>query len=123
MGNRLQPRPAVEGGAIRIVIDLQSAQAPGYRERGIGRYALDLALAIARAPRLHEVFVLLNGGLLDTVEPLTALFAPLLPPGHVRTWFGLQPTDAIDPAHDWRRHASELLERRSSPASRPMRCW
>ena len=44
---------------MRLVIDLQGAQGSSH-ERGIGRYSRELAAAMARAPRGHEVVVALS---------------------------------------------------------------
>ena len=38
-----------------VVLDLQAVQSPTYRERGVARYALDFATALARtAPDLLD---------------------------------------------------------------------
>ena len=74
--------------AMRIVIDLQAAQAQS-RFRGIGRYALSLAQGIARHRGEHEVIVLLNGQFAASVEPIRAAFAGLLPASGVLVWQGL----------------------------------
>lgn len=71
---------------MRIVIDLQGAQASNAR-RGIGRYSLALAQGIARqAAGRHEVLVALNGGFTDSIEPLRAAFRGLLPDDAIRVW-------------------------------------
>ena len=54
---------------MRLVIDLQACQSAGSRFRGIGRYSRSLAEAMLRAGRGHEVWIALNGGLPDTIEP------------------------------------------------------
>jgi hypothetical protein len=45
---------------MRIVIDMQGAQTES-RFRGIGRYSLSLALAIARQRAHHDIMLVLNG--------------------------------------------------------------
>lgn len=71
---------------MRIVIDLQGAQARNAR-RGIGRYSLALAQAMAREARgRHEILIALNGAFSDTIEPLRDAFAGLLPPEAIRVW-------------------------------------
>jgi len=45
---------------MRIVVDLQGAQSES-RFRGIGRYSLGLAKAIAREAGQHEVWLALGG--------------------------------------------------------------
>ena len=71
---------------MRLVIDLQGAQGSNAK-RGIGRYSRELALAMVRAPRQHDVVVALNGAMLETAEDLLARFSAFLPPSHLRSWF------------------------------------
>jgi len=70
---------------MRLVIDLQGAQGSNHA-RGIGRYSRELALAMAREARDHEVIVALNGTLLDTAESLRAQFSDVLPAAQVKVW-------------------------------------
>ncbi len=67
---------------MRIVIDLQGAQTES-RFRGIGRYALSLAKAMAQAPAGHEIWIALNGALTDSIGPLCKEFAGLVPPERI----------------------------------------
>ena len=94
---------------MRIVIDLQGAQASNAR-RGIGRYSLALAQGIARqAAGRHEVLIALNGAFADSIAPLRAAFAGLLPPDAIRVWHSpLTPGQA--PAFGLRRAAERLRE-------------
>jgi len=46
---------------VRLLLDLQSVQGPA-KNRGLGRYTIELACAIARHPAQPSVGVLLNGG-------------------------------------------------------------
>jgi len=70
---------------MRIVIDLQGAQSVS-RFRGIGRYSLSLAQAMAAQAGDHEMLIALNGALVDSVEPLRNAFTGLLPPDSIRVW-------------------------------------
>lgn len=71
---------------MRIVIDLQGAQASNAR-RGIGRYSLALAQGIARqAAGRHEVLIALNAAFADSIDPLRQAFAGLLPADALRLW-------------------------------------
>ena len=63
---------------MRIVLDLQGAQSES-RVRGIGRYSLSLALAIARNAGDHEIVIALNGLLLDAVDSIRAAFDGVVP--------------------------------------------
>ncbi len=71
---------------MRIVIDLQGAQTES-RYRGIGRYSLSLAQAIARQKGCHEVIIALNGLFPETILPLRAVFRDLLSQDCIRTWY------------------------------------
>ena len=80
---------------MRLVIDLQGSQGSSYT-RGIGRYSRELALAMARAPRGHDVVVATNGAFPETAELLGAQFAPLLPAANIRTWHSPPGTAAAE---------------------------
>lgn len=71
---------------MRIVIDLQGAQSPGSRHRGIGRYSLSLAQAMARHAGRHEIWLALNGRFPDAVEDIQFAFKGLVDPAHVKVW-------------------------------------
>lgn len=94
---------------MRIVIDLQGAQASNAR-RGIGRYSLSMAQGMARqAAGRHEILIALNGAFEGSIEPLRAAFAGLLPPDAIRVWHSpLTPGQA--PSSGLRRAAERLRE-------------
>lgn len=94
---------------MHIVLDLQACQSRESRRRGIGRYSLALAKAIVRSPRGHEVTVLLNTSVPDSIEYLRAHFDNLLPQSRLVAWDGLAPTAQVHSANTFRRKASELL--------------
>lgn len=91
---------------MRIVVDLQTAQLHG-SERGQGRLALAMALALLRAPGQHSVRILLNGAL-PRVTELRAGFAGLLAPEHVRVFDTVVPAHSRQQANAPRRLASEM---------------
>ena len=91
---------------MRLVIDLQGAQGTG-RYRGIGRFSCELALAMARQPRGHDVIIALNGAL--ATGTLLHELAAILPRGAVRTWqapSGVNECASRDPA---RRRVAEAI--------------
>lgn len=94
---------------MRIVIDMQGAQSTGSRNRGIGRYTLALAQAIARNCGRHEVFLALNGLFPDTIEPIRAAFDGLLPQENIRMWQVPGPVCSLSNENDWRRRTAELV--------------
>jgi glycosyltransferase involved in cell wall biosynthesis len=93
---------------MRIVLDLQGAQSES-RFRGIGRYSLALAQAIARERAQHEVWLALSGRYPDSIEPLRTAFADLVPPERIRVFELPGPVAELDPANTWRMQAAELL--------------
>lgn len=93
---------------MRIIIDMQGAQTES-RFRGIGRYSLSLALAIARVARKHEVFLALNGLLPDSIGAIREAFADILPRENIRVWNAPGPTRELDPANGTRREIAERV--------------
>jgi glycosyltransferase involved in cell wall biosynthesis/SAM-dependent methyltransferase len=92
----------------RIVIDMQGAQTES-RFRGIGRYTMSFAQAVARNRGQHEVFLALSGMFPDTIEPIRAAFVGLLPQENIRVWHAPGPVREEDPGNDARRETAELL--------------
>lgn len=93
---------------MRLVIDLQGAQSTNSK-RGIGRYSTALAKAMLAHRNEHEVHLLLNGAFADTIEPIKAEFAGLLPLGNIHVWTPAVPCHAADLANAHRRLASERI--------------
>jgi glycosyltransferase involved in cell wall biosynthesis len=93
---------------MRIVLDLQGAQSDS-RYRGIGRYTLSLAHAIARESRTHEVWLALNGSFPESVDLLRSKFEDLIPTERIRVFEVPGPVQEQDPANHWRMQAAELL--------------
>jgi glycosyltransferase involved in cell wall biosynthesis len=93
---------------LKIVIDLQGAQSES-RFRGIGRYSLNLALAIARNPRQHEIFLALNAAFPDSVSDLRETFRNLLPQDHIRIFEIPSPTAECNADNYWRARAAEKI--------------
>ncbi len=93
---------------MRLVLDLQGAQSES-RVRGIGRYSLSLALAIARKASEHEVLIALNGRLADRIEPIRAAFDDLLPQSHIRVWRAPGPVADVQPGTSAVRDLAERL--------------
>lgn len=103
---------------MRIVIDLQAAQAAS-RARGIGRYSLSLALAMARNRGPHEILIALNGHLPDTIGPIRAAFHGLLPAENIRVWKALAPVAQDDFRNEGRRKAAEQIREAFLAGLRP----
>ena len=94
---------------MRIVIDLQGAQSSGSRFRGIGRYSLSLAQAMAREARDHEIWIALNGLFPDSIQALRVAFDGLVPQDRIVVWQAPGPVADIDSGNRWRREAGECL--------------
>lgn len=92
---------------MRIVIDLQGAQAEN-RKRGIGRYSLSLALAIAALGK-HEVIIALNDAFPESIDELRAAFADTVKPENIRIWHSPGALIQLHPENDARRRAAELV--------------
>lgn len=67
---------------MKILIDLQCCQTQS-QNRGIGRYSLAFAKAIAKHRRSHDVHILLNEINVDAVLSLRNEFRNLLPPENI----------------------------------------
>jgi glycosyltransferase involved in cell wall biosynthesis len=93
---------------MRLVIDLQGAQGES-RFRGIGRYSLAMTEAIVRLNQEHTIFIVLNGLLSDSIEPLRARFSSFLPNDHVLVWKAPGPTRATDPQNRVNRQVAQRL--------------
>lgn len=93
---------------MKIVMDLQGAQSES-RYRGIGRYSLSLAEAVARRARGHDIHIALNGAFVDTIQPIRSQFIDLVPRQNVHVWHVPLPVIAKDHANDARRAAAEIV--------------
>jgi glycosyltransferase involved in cell wall biosynthesis len=70
---------------MRIVIDLQSCQS-GSRLGGIGRYSVELAKAMARQARNHELWLVMNTLIAPPVEDVRSIFSDLIPQNQIKTF-------------------------------------
>jgi len=93
---------------MRIVIDLQGAQTES-RFRGIGRYSLSIAQAIARNKGEHEIIIALSSLFPDTIDDIRAAFEGLLPQENIRVWHAPGPVRECESGNEWRREVSEVL--------------
>lgn len=89
---------------MRIVIDLQGAQSES-RFRGIGRYSLSLALAMARNAGDHEIWLVLNSGMPDSIQDIRGAFSGLIPDNRIRIF---DVPNGIS-ASSWTARASEVV--------------
>jgi len=104
---------------MRIVIDLQAAQSTISSNRGVGRYSLSLALAMARNRGKHEVLIALSGLFPDTIVPIRQAFSGLLPSENIRVWNAVGPVCELHGENDWRRKSAELAREAFMASLRP----
>ena len=93
---------------MRIVIDLQGAQSAS-RFRGIGRYSLSLALAMARNAGEHEIWLALNGAFPESILSIRYAFEGLIPNERIRIFEIPTPVAEFEPANAWRVRAAEIV--------------
>ena len=94
---------------MRIVIDLQACQTPSSRNRGIGRYSMALAQAMARLSGSHDFWLVLNSRFPETVEPIHKAFDRIIPSERI-CLFNLPSTlSKINSESGWRKKADEYI--------------
>ncbi|HHY0351349.1 TPA: glycosyltransferase [Vibrio cholerae] len=93
---------------MRIVIDMQGAQSES-RYRGIGCYTMAFAQAVVRNRGEHEVILVLNGLLSDTVESIRSAFDGLLSQNNIKVWYSIGQVHDSNPNNNNSRKVSELL--------------
>jgi glycosyltransferase involved in cell wall biosynthesis len=93
---------------MRIVIDLQGSQSSS-RFRGIGRYSLSLAQAIARNCGDHEVLLVLNGLFPETIKHIRSAFSGVLPAANIHIWYAPGPTKECIRNTEKLRQSAELI--------------
>ena len=93
---------------MRIVIDLQGAQTES-RFRGIGRYSMSLASAMARNAGDHEIWVAVNGAFPDGIGDIRASLEGLVPAHRIRQFVTYREVGWPHAADTWRRNASERM--------------
>ena len=94
---------------MRIVIDMQAVQSTGSRQRGIGRYALSFVRALWRQRGAHDIILLFNGLLAETIPAIHAEFAHEFPLDSLKIWDAPGPLHSAEVKNGWRRRAAELV--------------
>jgi len=103
---------------MRIILDLQACQASSMH-RGIGRYSMALALAMARNAGGHDLRIVLNEDYPDSVAAIRQAFDSLLPQSHIGTFVTPVPAGEVDPRNGWRVRASERVREHYLASLRP----
>ena len=94
---------------MRIVIDLQGCQSEGSRSRGIGRYSMALAKAMAELASQHELWLALNGNFPDTVASIRREFDTYIPSKQVFVYNLPSSAGEMNINSTWRIHAAERI--------------
>lgn len=103
---------------MRIILDLQACQASSMH-RGIGRYSMALALAMARNAGGHDLRIVLNQAYPDSAEALRQAFGQLLPQSHITSFATPLPVSEVDPRNAWRVRAAERIREHYLASLRP----
>ncbi|WP_210132069.1 glycosyltransferase family 4 protein [Stenotrophomonas rhizophila] len=93
---------------MRILLDLQGAQGES-RLRGIGRYSMSLALAVARNRRAHDVHLLLNGAFPESIDHIRQTFDGLVPRAHIHVLHVPLPVFEREGGNELRNHQAEVI--------------
>ncbi|HEY4147043.1 glycosyltransferase family 1 protein [Pinirhizobacter sp.] len=94
---------------MKLVIDLQACQSPDGRIRGVGRYCMSLARAMATDPRGHEVWLAVNGAMPESAVQIRDMFEDVIPRHRVVAWEGLAATASRFPENRVRSLVAEAL--------------
>lgn len=93
---------------MRIVIDMQGAQGEN-RQRGIGRYTVELVRAVLQLQTGHHIILALNGMCRDSCLDLRRRFAGMMPEEDIKTWSAVQGIAAVDSNNQNRRKAARTV--------------
>lgn len=104
---------------MRILIDLQACQSSGSRHRGIGRYSLALAQAMARNGGGHDLHLMLNGLFSDSISDVRQAFDGLVSAENMHVWHSPGPVSELDQTNRWRSRSGEFLREQAFAQWRP----
>ena len=95
---------------MRIAIDMQGAQTSS-RFRGIGRYTMGLARAIARSAVQSgdQVFLVMNGRLGEGIDVIREEFRGIVPDDSFKVWYAPGPLAWTSPNAHGRRAVAEKI--------------
>ena len=87
---------------------MQGAQTQS-RYRGIGRYTLAFVKAVIRNAMSHEVVLVFNGQLKDSIAPLRLEFAAMLPEERMLTWYAPSPLCTMIAENETRFEVAKII--------------
>jgi len=91
---------------MRIVLDIQGCQTES-RYRGIGRYSMSFAKAVARNRGTHKIFIAMNGLFADGIERIRGELSGLIPQDQLVVWNSPGPVMERCAENQHRREAAE----------------
>jgi glycosyltransferase involved in cell wall biosynthesis len=95
---------------MRIAIDMQGAQSDSSKNRGVGRYTIEMTKAlILEATPKHEIILVLNGIFLESVEEIRELFKDYIPRKNIKCWQQYANPVSGQNENEWRRRSAELI--------------
>lgn len=104
---------------MRIVIDLQGCQSESSRTRGIGRYSMALAKAMARQAEKHEIWLAVNSSFLDSIANIRREFDGYVPSERFFVYDVPSSMGEMEPRNAWRISAAELIREYAIAQLRP----
>ena len=93
---------------MHIVIDLQGAQGSS-RERGIGRYSIELVKSMASYRKNHQITVVLSYLFPDSILEIRRALNGLLPSSSIRVWSAEPQVAWLDQSNRERRLRAEVI--------------
>lgn len=93
---------------MRIVIDLQGLQSSS-RFRGIGRYSSSITEAIIKNSKHHEIILVCNGILRDSLDEIIDFFSKILSRKNIKVWNGYGSVSWNEKNNFYIREVNELL--------------
>jgi len=93
---------------VRILIDLQGAQSTS-RFRGIGRYSLSLALAMARNAGEHEIWLAVSSAFSESIINIRHSFDGLIQAERIRVFKIPAPVAECQSIYGWRMRVAEKM--------------
>lgn len=94
---------------MRLVFDLFAAQSPGSAQRGIGRFSLSLARAMADRRGSHELHLLLSAAYPNALERIREEFLEVLPERWIHVWQPVGLDSANPDSWHYSQGASQLI--------------
>lgn len=94
---------------MRIVLDLQTAQAQLSAGNSSSQTAIALAQAIAHHCKHHEVLLVMSDRFPDTIDPIRAYFAPLLSNTNIHVWQAPVWDTSAQPHSLWYTQSAALI--------------